>query len=604
MPSKKTNPFQVVEPEVSDLEAGSRFAERLLLGDRCPPEDATWLAPLLLEMLPREESNPNAYLDSADLYMPLLGLAWREGEGDRNASMLLVLAVLAGCVHIPRLMTPADKNGESSHWAMPIESAHRLVREMHQHDVDLNQVLVVGWPKYLLKEWTRDIAAMSPSRYTSFFQLLLRTDAVDLARVVDVTKLREVGSDGPLRPVGFSMSNAAVSWNDGVSWLDPRSLRVWVWFAGMEAVQKFFPAFATESAESLPSLAFSVAQTVSTWVGRPGQGHHPEAFDEAGVELALVMRPFFEHLDSIVETMEPGSDFQQAWLLFFRMAWDRDPTSCPPELRKRVLAAATEFLSRLRKTFAAATKEGNTEEARFFADQLSHFGQCSLVLAQHGGLWKCMKPLLLAVRSLGTRCVAYDLRYWDEFVEDKPPYPWSTIPSTMISLFHNFAGREEHSDRGLSQLRSDLCLFLLDKLTDKWSQAERKAAETTGRGRTDGDMKEPSPVWRYCMVRAVIDLGVNPEGRGHNALRWSAHHDPAPGVSEVARRGHDVLRHSDGLPEGTSPRRAILSALWWYRQAHLLGLGIQPDADGAQRTRKKELSRTKEVERAENPKHS
>lgn len=44
-----------------------------------------------------------------------------------------------------------------------------------------------------------------------------------------------------------------------------------------------------------------------------------------------------------------------------------------------------------------------------------------------------------------------------------------------------------------------------------------------------------------------------------------------------------------------------MSALWWIRQAHLLGLEIQPDPDGAQRTRVKELARTKETERVDKP---
>jgi hypothetical protein len=43
-----------------------------------------------------------------------------------------------------------------------------------------------------------------------------------------------------------------------------------------------------------------------------------------------------------------------------------------------------------------------------------------------------------------------------------------------------------------------------------------------------------------------------------------------------------------------SPRRAVLGAFWWLRQAHLKSLGIEIDRDGAQRTRIKELSRTKE----------
>jgi hypothetical protein len=144
-------------------------------------------------------------------------------------------------------------------------------------------------------------------------------------------------------------------------------------------------------------------------------------------------------------------------------------------------------------------------------------------------------------------------------------------------------------------------MFLLDKLTDRWNKTERADAEAAGRQRSNEDMKETVPIWRYCVVRAVMDLHIDPEGRGHKALRWSADHDPDPRVRDAARRGHDELWHTRGLPARMSPRRTVLAALWWYRQGHLLGLGIQPDSDGARRTREKELTRTKEVERADNP---
>jgi hypothetical protein len=113
----------------------------------------------------------------------------------------------------------------------------------------------------------------------------------------------------------------------------------------------------------------------------------------------------------------------------------------------------------------------------------------------------------------------------------------------------------------------------------------------------DADMVEPSHEWRYCMVRAVMDLRANPEGRGHRALHCSSENDPHQHVRDAAARAYETIRHARGLPERVSPRRAVMSALWWLRQAHLLGLGIQPDHDLAQRTREKELSRTKEAER-------
>lgn len=89
-------------------------------------------------------------------------------------------------------------------------------------------------------------------------------------------------------------------------------------------------------------------------------------------------------------------------------------------------------------------------------------------------------------------------------------------------------------------------------------------------------------------------MAINPDGRGHRLLQAASEIDPDPNVREVANDAYQSLRRGVTLPEGMSPRRAVLGAFWWLRQAHLKALNIEIDRDGAQRTRIKELSRTKE----------
>jgi len=601
MPRPEENPFLVVDPDSPRPNAGVRMAERLLIGGGFHPDDAKWLVPILLETLPNATNGQDGLSQETQGHFETLSLVWHLAENDRDTAFLLLLATLSNCIHIPRIIAATVAvagNGEI--WAMPDKAGDRIVAEFLAHGADFNKVLSKGWPKHLREEWDRDRGAGVHERYQAFFCLLLRSGAIDLGRIIDIEALRKFGQQGSWYPSGFSMSNVAVQWIDGVSWLDPHSLRVWVWFTGLEALERFRPTFLNEPEQTLPALAFAVAQAAATWVGRPGHDRHFEAFDDAGVNFAKIVRPYFDHLDTLHEKPDLAARLREVWLLFFRMAWDAESDLCPVPLRKRMVEQATEELAKMRKIFAAAG-ESNTPEATAFSEQLSHFAQCANVLARYGGIWRCMKSLLLAMRSLGTPSVAKDLRYWDEFSQDQAPRPWCAIPSTMIGLFHFYAGQEQKSDPELKLLRTELGLFLLDKLTDRWNKTERAEAEATGRQRSNEDMKEPLPVWRYCVVRAVMDLHIDPEGRGHKALRWSADHDPDSRVRDAARRGHDELRHSRGLPAELSSRRTVLAALWWYRQGHLLGLGIQPDSDGALRTREKELTRTKEAMRANNP---
>jgi hypothetical protein len=251
----------------------------------------------------------------------------------------------------------------------------------------------------------------------------------------------------------------------------------------------------------------------------------------------------------------------------------------------------------MRKIFHAATQPGDTPEARAFQNAQQHFDNCCFVLARHGSIWHCLKPLLLGMRALNTACVATDLRFWMEPSLDPPPGPWNHLPNMMAVVVHTFAGTEQMIDPNLTALREQFASFCLERLTDRLSDAQRKKTGAS-RVRSDEELVERVPAWRYCLVRAIADLRANPEGRGHRALHWSSEYDPDETVKKAAQQAYETIRHARGLPDRVSPRRAVMSALWWLRQAHLLGLGIQPDRDLAQRTREKELTRTKESERA------
>lgn len=240
-----------------------------------------------------------------------------------------------------------------------------------------------------------------------------------------------------------------------------------------------------------------------------------------------------------------------------------------------------------------------TPSERFDRDR-EHFLACAEQVFQLEGLWEGMRQLLLAMRALKSPCVASDLRYWEEagvaasHYPHQPEEPWRCIPAKLVANFHAFVGKEEAKDPELKELRSQFAAFCLNGLRDTWNEKERTEAEVSGRRRTNDDMVEPSPDWRYCRVRAAKTLAINPDGRGHRLLQTASEIDPDRNVREVANDAYQSLRRGVTLPEGMSPRRAVLGAFWWLRQAHLKALNLEIDRDGAQRTRIKELSRTKE----------
>lgn len=475
---------------------------------------------------------------------------------------------------------------------------------------------------------------------------------LDLLRVIDDGAVAAAGSIrwGPHPRAAIQPRVPPPRSFEPDSLLNARSLSNWIMVLGPHAVEVYFERFRDcQSDEQAGEMALGVRDAIEKWLSRAAG--HPTYVRNGGQSLAEATYPYFELLRQRFASNRSSSwpSVRRAWLWFALCTFEADPArwdESDQTLRDEVLHAANEDISRLRKLLARAQPkplvgherelmvkflhhrgatlpeltesdlcQGNgtllsaetdapTEQKQRtpweeFEWESDHIQTCLSLLYRFGGVWQGLKPMLLAWRALATPAVAHDLRYWPESGLEPPPRPWSDLVAWPINLFHVFVGQEQSTDPQLVKLRGDLASFCLERLADRWSKAEREQAVSQGRTRTNDDMQERSPEWRYCLIRAADSLGINPEGKGHRILKMSAELDPEADVRDAAKKAFESIRRNIGLPEGVSPRRAIMSALWWIRQAHLLGLEIQPDRDGAQRTRVKELSRTKESERAE-----
>lgn len=221
--------------------------------------------------------------------------------------------------------------------------------------------------------------------------------------------------------------------------------------------------------------------------------------------------------------------------------------------------------------------------------------ECMLTLRCFAKPWESLNLLLQAFRCLPNAGVTADLRYWGENgMTEQPELPWSRVPMWIAAALYTDQLHDEMvNDPDLIGLREALATFCLKRLKSKEDarpragQAKQFSAE---------EMMEPSGWWRRCYAKAVAELRVNPAGRSHHILHWSSQHDPDELVRSYAGDAYQGMRHQQPLPANASPRRPLLAAFWWFRQAHRLELGLPVDAEGAQRTRAKELRRIKERE--------
>jgi hypothetical protein len=596
-------------------------------------EDAQWLGPMSLRLMQKKRHRLGESLNSIDRYLlEALADVYRSppAQGSRDRAMLALLAHFceaAGADGLNGWIGVQVETGRAPQFHFDFDEWKSLADEMrrdrpHAKGVDFETTIRMhGWPgKYGGRsELAGEVIHFAEHRHSRYYEwpqlvrlmdVLVQCANLDLSRVVDIEAMIEHGRaaipDYEGAPRVPSSENLHLQ-----PALAPTDLSTWLFGLDARALGCLFPSFEACPIESKGALALGIRNAIERWLAWK-TGHETYLY-AAGWELGDHARPYLDGLERCAGLAERSNDLRlrRAWLWFAWCTYDTERNKTPLEGREKALRAATEDIGRLRKLLARATPkpalaspadapasrlDGPRESWEEFEWEKDHLSTCMMLLHRHGGPWRGMKPMLLAIRSLTAASVATDLRYWNESgLEEQIPEPWSAITTWTINMFQNLIG--DYGDEGLVKFRGELGEFLLERLVDRWGQAEREDAKRTGRRRTDDDMVERSWKWRYCLVRAFSALGVNPGSRGHRTLHASSEMDPSRDVREAARDAYERVRRGVGLPPDVSPRRAVMTALWWYRQGHLLGLGIQPDDDGAQRTRQKELTRTKEMER-------
>ncbi len=654
MPHQKiTNPF--VEPRDPSPESIVHSATKTLVSAGCPAAVARWLAPLLARVLPPESDAETDEDASSSSPLGSISMVWTYtqmsyigdvlGDGPlvrledvnrppyRDAALLATLATLMGELWAPRIEVPNRAPGDETWaWSIGEDGAVEAARTMLAHGADFRALLMHGWPPMLVKELLGCPIDPKREREKRVCRVLVLAGAIDpeLADELtapyppaprDTVAVKQDGGESPAvearPPVPSPPSEAelervaasvfATSYDYYLSCFrspEHRELARRIVYGTPEDLCSLTTAAEQASDGEFPGVVAAIADAAAARWANSEYGRlfdiyagHAPMWIEQMLAFARDMRPFFDLTDARVGP-QPSSaphELRTVWMLLFRMAWDAEGEACPTKLRERMLAAANEDLSRLRPLLASADTPGDTPQAQAFVEQLDHFRRCCSLLALHGGLARMFKPVVLALRALRTPAVAHDLRDWPEFVDDPPPDPWRAIPGVLKDVFHATVEREQATDPDLDHLRSEFATFCLERLTDKLSAQERAAAAKVGAKRTNGDMKEPSPEWRYAYVRATSTLRANPGGKGHRTLHTAATLDPDERVRAAAREAEEAIRHGRRLPERVSPRRAALRAIWWLKQAHLRELGEAVDADGAQRTQEKELTRTRVV---------
>jgi hypothetical protein len=305
-----------------------------------------------------------------------------------------------------------------------------------------------------------------------------------------------------------------------------------------------------------------------------------------------VFKAYFEEVTSRLDA-SGNSDMglSLAWIMLFRIIHGRElPASLDDRDRHRLLVASRAHMAKLRGIIRrhdadkADDLDGLINDG-FDTERGKAIAPVTLLFAS-GNLWEATKALLQLIRVSPRPVVGKALEFNDgRCLSEITIDPWHLIGLELFRGLQSGFRNEQKRDPELTEFRTSLCRYCLDRLRSKGRDGERGVVAADG-------LMETDPLWRYGYLRAAQELHINPENRGHRVLHWLMQNDPEERVREAAQIAYKRLSNHVALPQGMSPRRAVLASLWWIRQVHRLSLGLEVDARAAQRTRDREVRMT------------
>lgn len=395
-------------------------------------------------------------------------------------------------------------------------------------------------------------------------------EAADAMRAMELaTEMYQRGLIAPSQMIDRDLLKALTPAKGGRSWenqdleRDAARLEFWCKTEPSAVVPMCVALLESEPIENLGELARGIGIALS--IGVPGLP--PLALD---VLTRLLCRR---------RRLEGRADDQLLTSLCWRFAADLGEAAAAalPDDYVDLSKLAFEALGRMRTLFLGEGAAKAFGDARDYLQAAMLF---ALETQPNASVWDVLRRLLLALRALPVQSVPDNLWAGPESGPELMPNPWWWVPERVNWLFGRYLKRELVLDPELKKLRVELAQFCLDRLKSKKSEPGMPL-----------EMVEPDPQWREAYVYAARELHAALGARGHRVLVWSKANDPEPRVREAADLAEDVVRREQSLPDNKSPRRVMLAAFWWLRQAHVLALGGSVDKAGAQETFQKEVRR-------------
>ena len=144
--------------------------------------------------------------------------------------------------------------------------------------------------------------------------------------------------------------------------------------------------------------------------------------------------------------------------------------------------------------------------------------------------------------------------------------------------------REEYEQAELECCES----FALELVEFCLSRLRLRKGEKPKDGNYDNSqVTEKSPVWRQGYLKALLELGLDPNGKAHKTVYFTKQFDPDESVRAIAKECYRAVRRESKKNRSIRDfRRGLIAAEWWLLMSQRLDLNLDVNHEEGLKTRR------------------
>lgn len=204
---------------------------------------------------------------------------------------------------------------------------------------------------------------------------------------------------------------------------------------------------------------------------------------------------------------------------------------------------------------------------------------------------KALRHRLMLMRSSYLPFADESLSRFSSLHSDKAVSWYSPLSELARSFHANKLNRTPYVDRQECEAAEleiyqsfalDLIDFCLSRL--RLRKGEKKPEDERY---ADSQVTEQSAIWRQGYLKALLEVGLDPNGKAHKTLFFTRQFDPDESVRDVAKEAYRAVRRETNSRKNVQDfKRGLIAAEWWLLMSQRRALDLPIDPEGALKTRR------------------